>query len=124
MTAAANCTNTIDPNFKITEIMISGFSSGAFTTANLLRIEPEAFDGAAILSGSMFPGFFNTTRVPPNGTLTGKPLYYYHGLKDQILPHANVLETLEYLKPSNANIKTNFIPGFNHVLGSQLPEVE
>lgn len=98
--------------------------------SNMLRMEPEYWSGAAVGAGSIFYDLPHYTkedrerlagRPGPKDTLTDKPLYFYVGTRDNLVPHVGVEDTVDYFEPSGANIKYELVRDFHHCWPNSLP---
>lgn len=105
------------PRLKITETSVSGFSSGAILTANMMSLDPQTFKAAAILAGMMPPqrwGKFDSA-------LNGKKIFIYQGSSDPYFNQETLNKTAQYFVDSGANVTTKFIHDFHHVMPNALP---
>ena len=88
---------------------MSGFSGGSSFTSLLSAVEPERFDGFAMLNGGMF-GWGNADEAQatiekreaeglagPISSLSGKPVYIFSGIEDSVVaPEAQEKQKLFY----------------------------
>jgi predicted esterase len=102
---------TRDFNLQPKSFTLSGFSSGAFLTTSLFSLFHENIDGIAVLSGGGPIHNFNESADFEN-----KPAYFYTGTSDDIVFQEEIsLPSSVIFKNFGANVKTNWIEGFEHV---------
>lgn len=108
----------------ITETMLSGFSSGGMMTTNMLRLEPELYGGAAIISSTLLQSltdpFLDSDEVADK--FQDKPLYFHLGAGDAAVKPWMTQNGIDFFEPSGANIKFDLIRDFEHVVPNNLPE--
>ena len=93
---------SLDQKFKVTKTFISGFSSGAILSTNIMTMDPSGFDGFGLLSGLLFSNFSmlieeKYENFDRNPDLQGKQVFMSMGSKDSFAKD-HFDKSVEYFK--------------------------
>ena len=118
---------SIEFNLNASSFTISGFSSGAYLSSNLMAMYNEHIDGAGILAGggpcaepTKDPNseFCNKLTPDDKGYPTdgykGTPMYHYQGYEDSTVPFQLGKDNADWSISHDADVKTDYIDGFEH----------
>ena len=108
-TKPLNFTDTL-LNLQATSFTVGGFSSGGYMTANLFTMFSDSIDGAAINSGSgpcANTGYacmgVEIIQYPTAG-MKNKPVFFYSGVKDDVVLHEYTKITSEWFEMQGIKI--------------------
>jgi len=104
---------------------ISGFSSGAFLSSNLMAMYNDNIDGVGVLAGSgpcassrpVEPGFCDATPPIQNYSTDGykdTPMYHYQGLADGTVKPEDGEANADWSEHLGANVLKDYIDDFSH----------
>lgn len=91
-----------------------GFSQGAGVSTELLRLAPDRFESAVVLSGMSLPG-----DRPGDAALAARrpPVFWGRDLEDPVIPEAFIDQTLIWL-PEHSTLTERLYPGIGHGVSS------
>ena len=87
--------------FTITSLHLMGFSQGASVALSWLYLYPEEIKTLVSLSGRL-PGQLNY--LPADARLKGKPIYWGHGTKDELVPVEHARNGVSQLQAAGADV--------------------
>lgn len=92
-----------------------GFSQGGAVALQSMRLEPQRFDFAVVLSGYATPG-----ELPRDAELAElqPPVFWGRGTNDDVIPAPLVAHTTEWL-PGHAELSGRVYPGLTHSVSEQ-----
>lgn len=91
-----------------------GFSQGSAVSTELLRLSPDRFESAVVLSGMSLPG-----DRPGDAALAARrpPVFWGRDLEDPVIPEAFIDQTLIWL-PEHSTLTERLYTGIGHGVSS------
>jgi phospholipase/carboxylesterase len=98
-----------------TSVGLLGFSQGGAMALQLLRIAPDRFDYAVLLSGFLLDGGH-----PGDEALLSRrpPVFWGRGTTDQVIPHPHIARTEEWM-PTHTRATTRIYEDVAHSISHQ-----
>ena len=93
---------------------MSGFSSGALLTSTLFTMFNDALDGVAFNAGAAYADNITQFNYSLSG-VKGKPVFFYTGSNDSLVPVSVQNETANKFESLGADVKRVWIHDFMHV---------
>jgi len=94
---------------NFTKVYLTGLSMGGYGTWELALEHPEMFAAIAPICGRVDYVFLENT-----SKLRNKPIWVFHGAKDEVVPISNSERMVKALKNSGANPKLTIYPNAGH----------
>ena len=92
--------DTLDPaRFDLARVSAGGFSAGMLFGGAMLLDRPARFHAGILLSGTL--PWEIAEIVPAENRLAGKPIFYAHGDRDEVIPFDLVARSEAYLRAAS-----------------------